>query len=163
MLLRAVRLVSLLMLLLGPVLAAQKVHTAPIGPQPPLGLPPIPWPEDNSYSPENAELGKTFFFDGQLSANGTVACAFCHEPEHGFSGGEPLSTGVNGKLEGRRTPTLLNRAWGKSQFWDGRAPTLESQVIIPVTNPNEMGMTADRVVQTVERIKGYGKMFVSAF
>ena len=46
----------------------------------PLGLPPIPWPEDNPYSPPRAELGKLLFFDGRLSANGVVSCAFCHEP-----------------------------------------------------------------------------------
>ena len=44
-------------------------------------------------------------------------------------------------------PTLINRAWGKSQFWDGRAPTLEAQMVFPITNPDEMGMTTDGVVQ----------------
>ena len=46
----------------------------------------------------------------------------------------------------RHAPTLINRAWGKSQFWDGRAPTLEAQIIVPITNPDEMGMTTDGVV-----------------
>ncbi len=133
------------------------------GPPLPLGLPRIDWPADNPYSAGAAELGRTLFFDGRLSSNGTVSCAFCHRPNDGFSGGMPLSTGVNGKLEGRRTPTLINRAWGKTQFWDGRAPTLEAQVIIPVTNPNEMGMSADQVVEAVEHIKGYKPLFVAAF
>ena len=129
----------------------------------PLGLPPIPWPEDNPYSPARAELGKILFFDGRLSANGAVSCAFCHDPDHAFAGSTALSIGVNGKSEIRRTPTLINRAWGKSQFWDGRAPTLESQIIVPVTNPNEMGMTTDRVVQTIRGIKGYAPLFAAAF
>ena len=133
------------------------------GPQPPLGLPAIPWPQDNPYSATAAELGRTLFFDGRLSANGQVSCAFCHRPENAFSGGVPFSSGVKGKPEGRRTPTLINRAWGKSQFWDGRAPTIEAQVVIPVTNPNEMGMTADGVVATLERIKGYRPLFRAAF
>ncbi len=131
--------------------------------RPPLGLPPILYPADNLPTAARAELGRTLFFDGRLSANGVVSCAFCHNPEHGFSGGEPISHGVNGKPEGRRTPTLINRAWGKSQFWDGRAPTIEAQVIIPVTNPNEMGMTADRVVATIQGIKGYTPLFLAAF
>lgn len=129
----------------------------------PKGLPPIPWPEDNPYSPARAELGKILFFDGRLSADGVVSCAFCHDPDHAFSGSTPLSTGVNGKLGKRHAPTLINRAWGKSQFWDGRAPTLESQVIVPVTDPDEMGMTADMVVQRIRGIKGYAPLFAAAF
>ena len=63
---------------------------------------------------------------------------------HAFAASTALSRGVNGKPGVRHAPTLINRAWGKSQFWDGRAPTLESQVIVPVTNPDEMGMTVDK-------------------
>jgi len=129
----------------------------------PLGLPPIPWPKDNPYSPAGAELGKLLFFDGRLSANGVVACAFCHEPAHAFSASTPLSKGVNGKPGVRHAPTLVNRAWGKSQFWDGRAATLEAQVISPLTNPDEMGMTADQVVQRLRGIEGYAPLFAAAF
>ena len=147
----------------GALFAAPQEGEGPPAPPHALGLPPVPWPADDPYSPAAVELGRTLFFDGRLSANGKVSCAFCHQPAHGFSGGVPLSRGVNGKLEGRRTPTLINRAWGKSQFWDGRAPTLESQVINPVTNPNEMGLTADRAVEVVQFIKGYAPLFVAAF
>ena len=129
----------------------------------PLGLPPIPWPDDNPYSPARAELGKLLFFDGRLSSNGVVSCAFCHEPAQAFAGGTPLSLGVDGKREFRHTPTLINRAWGKSQFWDGRAPTLEAQVVVPITNPDEMGMTTDGVVQKIRNIKGYAPLFAAAF
>jgi cytochrome c peroxidase len=132
-------------------------------PQVPLGFPPVPWPEDNSYSPVRVELGKILFFDGRLSANGQVSCAFCHEPSHAFSGSTPVSSGVDGKFGVRHTPTLINRAWGKSQFWDGRAPTLESQVVVPITNPDEMGMTADQVVERLQNIKGYAALFGAAF
>jgi cytochrome c peroxidase len=129
----------------------------------PLGLHAIPWPDDNPYSPARAELGRILFFDGRLSSNGIISCAFCHEPGHAFSGSTAFSKGVTGEPDPRHTPTLINRAWGKSQFWDGRAPTLESQVIVPVTNPIEMGMTVDRVVQTVQGIKGYSPLFAAAF
>jgi len=144
----------LFLLLIGPPVARA---------QAPLGLPRIPWPEDNPYSPARVELGKLLFFDGRLSANGVVSCAFCHEPRHAFSGSARFSFGVDGKEEARHTPTLINRAWGKSQFWDGRAPTLESQVIVPVTNPDEMGMTAAAVVQRLRSIKGYAPFFAAAF
>jgi cytochrome c peroxidase len=135
----------------------------PPGPKVPLGLRPISWPENNPYSAARAELGKVLFFDGRLSANGVVSCAFCHEPAHAFSSSTPFSMGVHGKPGVRHTPTLVNRAWGKSQFWDGRASTLEAQVVVPITNPDEMDMTTDRVVQKLRSIKGYEPLFAAAF
>jgi cytochrome c peroxidase len=129
----------------------------------PLGLPPIPWPEDNPYSAARAGLGRILFFDGRLSANGLVSCAFCHEPDHGFEGSTPVAGGVNGKAGVRHAPTLINCAWNKSQFWDGRAPTLESQVRVPVTNLDEMGMTVDQVVERIRGIQGYAPLFTAAF
>jgi cytochrome c peroxidase len=152
-------------LLLGLSLAAPSasLHAQSAGFTVPLGLPPIPWPADNAYSPARVELGKILFFDGRLSSNGVVSCAFCHEPSHAFAASTPLSKGANGNPGVRHSPTLINRAWGKSQFWDGRAPTLESQVLVPVTNPDEMGMTAELVVQKLREIKGYAPLFAAAF
>ena len=149
---------SAFVLLHGSSIWAQE-HPLPV----PAGLPPLVWPQDDPYSPAKVELGRMLFFDGRLSANGKVPCAFCHKSEHAFSDISPLSLGVDGQPTGRHAPTLLNRAWGKSEFWDGRAPTLESQAIIPVTNPHEMGMTADRVVQVLQSIEGYAPLFTAAF
>ena len=145
--------------------AAEKavLSTLPVDFSSPPGFPPIPWPEDNPYSPARAELGEVLFFDGRLSANDKVSCAFCHEPAHAFSASTPLSRGVDGKLGVRHAQTLINRAWGKSQFWDGRAPTLEAQIFFPITNPDEMGMTTDRVVQKIRGVKGYAPLFAAAF
>ena len=143
--------------------AADRQQPAAATPRPPLGLPALPWPESNPYSPARAELGKVLFYDGRLSSNSVVSCAFCHKPEHAFSGDTPLSFGVDNAPTGRHTPTLINRAWGKSQFWDGRAPTLEAQSIIPITNPHEMNKTADQVVETLKGIGGYGPLFAAAF
>jgi len=157
------RVVVLFLLCLVPASMARDKGPPPAGPPVPRGLPPVPWPEDNPYSPARAELGKVLFFDGRLSANGMVSCAFCHDPAHAFAGAAALSVGVDGKLEPRRTPTLINRAWGKSQFWDGRSHTLEAQMVFPFTNPDEMGMTTDGVVQKVRSIKGYAPLFAAAF
>jgi len=158
------RVAPLLLLALSPA----SISLEPFQPRPddfaiPLGLPPIVWPPDNPYSPARAELGKILFFDGRLSANGVVSCAFCHEPDHAFAGSTATSRGVSGKSGVRHAPTLINRAWGKTQFWDGRVPTLEAQVIVPVTDPDEMGMTADRVVQKLRDIRGYATLFAAAF
>ncbi len=132
-------------------------------PPPSPGFPAIRYPADNPYSPERTSLGKMLFFDGRLSSNGAVSCAFCHKPSHGFSDDKPLSFGVDGQPTGRHTPTLINRVWGKSEFWDGRAPTLESQVVIPITNPHEMGETTDQLVQKLQAIEGYAPLFAAAF
>lgn len=157
-------LVALLSLLLFPASNASERTRADSADYPvPLGLRPIPWPEDNRYSPARVELGKMLFFDGRLSRNGKVSCAFCHEPGHAFSGSTAVASGVSGKPGSRHVPTLINRAWGKSQFWDGRVPTLESQVIVPLTNPDEMGMTVDQAVETLRGIKGYAPLFAAAF
>src|SRR5687767_8858901 len=42
-------------------------------------------------------LGRRLFFDPLLSLDRTVACASCHEPEHGFAGKERFSLGVGGQ------------------------------------------------------------------
>ena len=141
----------------------ERARTGPPDFPAPAGLPAIPWPADNPYSPARAELGRLLFFDGRLSANGAVSCASCHEPEHAFTGGEPFSKGVSGKPDSRHTPTIINRAWGKSQFWDGRAPTLEAQVAGAVTNPDEMGMTLESAAQKIREIPGYAPLFAAAF
>jgi cytochrome c peroxidase len=148
-----------LMWLLSMAFAAGQTHA----PDPPFGLPALLWPIDNPYTPAKAELGRILFFDGRLSLNNVVSCAFCHVPAHAFSGPAALSTGVDGQPTGRHTPTLINRGWGKSEFWDGRAVSVETQAIIPISNPHEMGMTADGVVAKLSQIKGYTPLFEAAF
>jgi cytochrome c peroxidase len=132
-------------------------------PKPPLGLPPVPWPADNPYSAARVELGRYLFFDPRLSSDGTVSCATCHPPAHAFAGGDPAPVGVTGKPLPRRAPTLINRAYGKSQFYDGRAATLEEQIKGPVTNPNEMGSSPEAVTAAISKVAGYGAMFQRAF
>ena len=150
----------------GPFLVCLLVACASLltaQPKPPLGLPPVPWPADNPYSAERVELGRYLFFDPRLSANGRVSCATCHPPEHAFTGSDPAPVGVTGKPLPRRAPTLINRAYGKSQFYDGRASTLEAQIRFPVTNPDEMGSTTDATTQAISKIAGYAPLFERAF
>ena len=132
-------------------------------PQAPLGLPPVIWPADNPYSAARVELGRYLFFDARLSANGKVSCATCHPPDHAFAGGEPAPLGVTGKALRRRAPTLINRAYGRSQFLDGRAATLEAQVVGPVTHPDEMATTREAAAGAIARIAGYQALFERAF
>ena len=130
---------------------------------PPLGLPPVVWPADNPYSAARVELGRYLFFDPRLSANGKVSCATCHPPGQAFAGGDPAPIGVTGRPLRRRAPTLINRAYGRSQFLDGRAATLEAQIEGPVTDPNEMGTTTEAVAEAVRKIAGYESLFEQAF
>ena len=142
-------------------LSAQVVPVSP--PKPPLGLPPVIWPADNPYSAPRVELGWYLFFDSRLSANGRVSCATCHPPEHAFAGGEPPPLGVTGKPLRRRVPTVINRAYGRSQFYDGRAATLEAQTLGPITAPDEMGTTPQAAAEAIAKIAGYAPLFERAF
>jgi cytochrome c peroxidase len=132
-------------------------------PKSPLGLPPIQWPRDNPYSAAKVELGRYLYFDRRLSADDTVSCASCHAPEHGFTDGAPVSTGIKGQKGGRSAPTVINRAYSMAQFWDGRAGSLEEQAKGPMANPIEMGNTHDAVVVRLRGIAGYRPLFAKAF
>jgi len=132
-------------------------------PKPPLGLIPVIWPQDNPYTPEKAELGRYLYFDKRLSADGSVSCATCHDPAHGFTDGAPVATGIKGQRGNRSSPTVINRAYSLAQFWDGRAATLEDQAKGPIANPIEMGNSHDAMVVSLRKIQGYAPMFQKAF
>jgi cytochrome c peroxidase len=129
----------------------------------PLGLMPIIWPPDNPYSAQKAYLGRLLYFDTRLSADGTVSCGSCHKPALAFTDGVAVSTGIKGQKGGRNSPTVLNRAYSLAQFWDGRALTLEEQVLGPMANPIEMGNTHMAVVKTLKAVSGYRALFTRAF
>ena len=109
----------------------------------------IPTPDDNPITREGAELGRKLFFDKSLSRDRTVSCATCHIPEQAFTDGKPLAVGLANRLGKRRTPTIVNRGYGKSFFWDGRSPSLEDQVLKPIQNPDEMDLTLGEASQRV--------------
>ena len=129
----------------------------------PAGLPPVSHPKDNPPTAEKISLGKQLFFDGRLSADNKVSCASCHDPAKGFSNGEQFATGVEGQKGGRNSPTIINSAYGKLQFWDGRAKNLEDQAMGPVQNPIEMKMTVEAVVAKLNAIEDYKKQFQQVF
>ena len=129
----------------------------------PLGLMPIIWPSDNPYSAQKAYLGRLLYFDTRLSADGTVSCASCHNPKFAFTDGTAFSAGIKGHRGVRNSPTVLNRAYSLAQFWDGRALTLEAQVLGPMSNPIEMGNTHMAVVKTLKAVNGYRVLFARVF
>ena len=131
--------------------------------QVPLGLLPLQFPSDNPYSPDKVELGRVLYFDVHISADNSLSCASCHSPEHGYTDGAPVSTGIRGQKGGRSAPTVLNRAYSLAQFWDGRASTLEEQAKGSIQNPIEMGTTHSDVVTKIGAIAGYHPLFQKAF
>jgi cytochrome c peroxidase len=121
-------------------------------------------PTDNPQTPEKIALGEKLFFDGRLSVDGTVACSTCHDPAHAFTDGRPVSIGVKGRAGQRNAPTILNALYNKTQFWDGRAKTLEEQAALPIANPSEMGQPSlDIAVDKIGAVPEYERAFRSVF
>ncbi len=121
-------------------------------------------PADNPSTPEKVELGKLLFFDGRLSLNNKVSCNTCHNVSNGGVDGLATSKGVDNKLGGRNSPTVLNAAFMSVQFWDGRAATLEEQALGPMLNPVEMAMPDhNAVVEKLKKIPGYVGLFEKVF
>lgn len=127
---------------------------------------------DRQPEPARVRLGRWLFFDQRLSADHSVSCATCHRPEHGFSQPVALPTGVGGRRGLRKAPSLINLGArtilpdgdaGPAFFWDGRAPSLEAQVLMPIADPNEMGSTHATMVATLSGIDGYRRYFREAF
>jgi len=129
-----------------------------------LGLPSVPF-VDAEDIPAKAELGRMLFFDQRLSANGRVSCVSCHVPEFAFTDGRARSRGINDSVEGtRNAPSLLNLAWQGSFFWDGRVPTLESQVLEPLFSPVEHGLSgSEDLLKRIRQYKSYEDGFSAAF
>src|SRR6266567_741290 len=112
-------------------------------------------PASNPLSAAKVALGKRLFFDTRLSIDEWLACASCHDPAHAFSEARRVSVGVLGQRGKRHAPTLLGRGLGESHFWDGRATTLEEQVLQPIINPDEMGMNMDAVLRRLNQDPAY--------
>jgi cytochrome c peroxidase len=130
----------------------------------PLGLDAyMPIPEDNPQSPRKIALGRRLFFDPRLSADAAVSCATCHDPRRAFADPHRVSPGAFGGMGTRNTPAILNRGYGSAFFWDGRAATLEEQVLAPIENPVELGSRVETAVTRVGSDGAYARMFRAAF
>ena len=114
-------------------------------------------------TPEKVELGKMLYFDTRMSKDGTISCATCHDPKMAWAEHEPTSTGIAHQKGARNSPTVINAAYATSQFWDGRAKTLEDQAVGPVENPIEMGHTMTAVVAHLSTIPDYQERFKKVF
>ena len=66
----------------------------------PEGVLPPEIPSDNPPTAAKVELGKKLFFDVRLSSDGTVSCATCHDPRHGFADGRGQKTSASAERAG---------------------------------------------------------------
>lgn len=126
-------------------------------------LPKMEFPANNTYSKEKADLGKTLFFDPRLSSSGQISCANCHNPELGWTDNLTRSFGHDRQTGGRNAMTILNVGYATTLFWDGRAPSLEAQSVMPIQDQLEMKEHLDIAVKRIASIKGYEIMFETAF
>jgi cytochrome c peroxidase len=123
----------------------------------------IPFPTDNTYSPERVRLGKALFFEPRLSGSHWISCATCHNPALSWGDGLPRGIGHGMGTLGRRTPTILNVAFGDLMFWDGRADSLEAQALGPIKSKGEMNQDLDGMIMTLQAIPGYARLFEAAY
>jgi cytochrome c peroxidase len=122
---------------------------------------PVPW--DNPLTAARVELGRRLFFDRRLSRDGRLACASCHRPEHAFADDRPVSIGIGGRAGRRNAPSLLNRAYARALFWDGRTASLEEQALGPLINERELGNTFSEIERRLGADAAYRAAFRSAF
>ncbi len=119
--------------------------------------------QDNTGITTRASLGKKLFSEKILSKDSTVSCASCHKPQFAFSDTTAFSIGIGGKLTKRNTPSVLNMKNRPYFFWDGRAASLEEQSLMPIQNPNEMGLSIEEAVSRLNRSSEYKMLFQKIF
>ena len=129
----------------------------------PPGFPSMEIPEDNQPSQRRITLGKMLFFDKALSVDSSVSCGSCHFPQLAFSDDKALSLGVNSIPGIRNAPSLGNIGYQKSFFRDGGVPTLEQQVLAPISDPNEMAFSVPGVVERMQQNPVYVNFSMKAY
>ncbi len=126
-------------------------------------------PQDNPISDAGATLGRVLFYDKQLSANNTVACASCHLQKHAFADPRRYSVGFKGGSTERNAMSLVNLRFTNLSvsrpgfFWDERAATLEDQVLMPIQDKLEMGMQLGELEAKLQKLPYYPPLFEAAF
>jgi len=140
-------------------IAASYAHAGLIEPLPAIA----PIPQDNTMTADKVELGKMLFFDPRLSGSNWISCATCHNPAMGYTDRLPRALGHAMSQGPRNTPTVLNAAFISSQFWDGRAATLEDQALGPIQADVEMKQTLGGAVQNLKKVPEYVASFTKVF
>lgn len=129
----------------------------------PLGLDPhMQVPRGSPLTRDVVELGRRLFREPGLSRDGTISCATCHDAKLSFTDGNPVAQGIDQIKGGRSSPALINRGYGASFFWDGRAATLEQQALQPILSVIEMDTRLEDIPARLEQA-GYVSAFRKVF
>lgn len=120
-------------------------------------------PPDNPMTVQGVELGRRLFYEKRLSGDNSLSCGGCHFPEHAFSDPSRYSTGIDGQVGNRNSMALVNLGYQKFFFWDGRAKTIEEQILEPVPNPIEMHQSWKNSILKLSADESYRKQFHAAF
>jgi cytochrome c peroxidase len=91
-----------------------------------------PLPKDfagpgQAIAPELVTLGRTLYFEPRVSLDGTTSCAHCHKPQLYGTDALERSVGVEGRVNQRNAPSVLNTALQFAQLWDGNRKSVEEQ------------------------------------
>ncbi len=123
----------------------------------------IPQPDYNKTSEKGFQLGRMLFYDPILSGNNKMSCSTCHKQEFAFTDTLRYNKGINGKTLKRNTMSLVNLAWNKNLFWDGRVHSIEEQIFFPITHPDEMAQDLNTLVKELNSHNKYPELFKKAF
>lgn len=124
-------------------------------------LPPVVSPADNPTTPEKVALGAKLWIDTRLSGTGKMACTTCHVRPKGWTDGEVLSRRDNGEMNTRHSPTMYNVGYSPQFYWDGRAPTLEAQVLAAWRF--QIGADPAKASAAIANVPGYVGEFQKVF
>lgn len=123
----------------------------------------MPSQPSNPGTEEKVELGKMLFFDRRLSGDGTMSCATCHIPDLGFGDGQAIGLNYPTTKNWRNTQTLINVAYQKFLFHDGRVGTLEDQALFPIMSAFEMNQNLDYLEEEIRSVPEYVELFTKVF
>jgi cytochrome c peroxidase len=122
-------------------------------------------PSENRTTNAGATLGRVLFYDKRLSSTNTVACASCHQQNHGFTIADRFAIGALG-IPTRRNPLGLGNVRFNRQvrwFWDMRSRSLQDLVLIPIQNPEELGSSLGALESKLASTEFYPPLFEAAF
>jgi cytochrome c peroxidase len=124
-------------------------------------LPTVVHPADNPGTAAKIALGKQLFVDKRLSGSGNMACQSCHFRELGWTDAKQFSKRDNGDTNARHTPSLYNVGYQTLWYWDGRATTLDAQILAAWRN--QMSVDPAKAAASIAAVPGYQSQFQSVF
>lgn len=126
-------------------------------------LPPLPPDPTNAVAddPRAVEFGRQLFFDTRFSANGSISCATCHQPERNFTDGLPKGVAIG--VSRRNTPSIVGVAYSPWLYWDGRRDSLWAQALSPLEDPNEHASNRLTIIAEIVDDKNYWRQYRALF